>query len=127
LRKKLDPKFLTTVNAWNIAQCFLTSSKDLEMKVPKPVQSSSLALFVVALSLPLSSNAGSWEKAGKETSEAASAVGDAAEDSAKAAWDATEEGSRKAWEATKETAEEGWDATKKGANELYEDAKKTVE
>jgi hypothetical protein len=66
--------------------------------------------------LGMSAQAGSWDEAGKKTSEAASAVGDATSESAGEAWDATKEGSEKAW-----------DATKEGTEEAYEKAKKAVE
>lgn len=55
---------------------------------------------------------GKWEKAGKELSEAAHAVGDATADSSKKAWEATKEGSAEAWDSTKEKSKELWEQGK---------------
>ena len=66
---------------------------------------------------------GKWEKAGKEISEAADAVGDATVDSSKKAWKATKEGSAQAYEATKEGAVDAYEATKEGSAKAWKATK----
>ena len=57
---------------------------------------------------------GRWEKAGRETGEAAGSVGKATKETAGEAWDATKEASGNAWDTTKKTSKKVWRATKKG-------------
>lgn len=60
-------------------------------------------------------NESDWQKAKRETGEAASSVGTAVKETAGDAWDATKETAGKAWNATKKAASETAEAVKEGA------------
>ena len=66
---------------------------------------------------------GDWQKAKRETGEAASSVGTAVKETVSEAWDATKETSRKAWNATKEAASETAEAVKEGVDSAVETIK----
>ena len=68
-----------------------------------------------------------WQKAKRETGEAASSVGTAVTETAGEAWDATKDTADKAWDATKETAGKAWDATKEAASDTAEAVKEGVD
>ena len=68
-----------------------------------------------------------WQKAKRETGEAASSVGTAVKETAGEAWDATKETADKAWDATKETSKKAWNATKEAASDTAEDIKEGVD
>lgn len=70
---------------------------------------------------------GDWQKAKRETGEAASSVGTAVKETAGEAWDATKETAGKAWDATKETSKKAWDATKEAASDTAEAVKEGVD
>lgn len=72
-------------------------------------------------------NEGDWQKAKRETGEAASSVGSAVKETAVEAWDATRETADKAWDATKETADKTWEATKEVASDTAEAVKEGVD
>jgi hypothetical protein len=71
-------------------------------------------------------NDGDWQKAKRESGEAASSVGTAVKETAGDAWDATKETTGKAWDATKETSKKAWDATKEAASDTAEAVKEGV-
>ena len=64
-----------------------------------------------------------WQKAKRETGEAASSVGTAVKETANEAWDATKETSKKAWHATKEAASETAEAVKEGVDHAVDTIK----
>lgn len=71
-------------------------------------------------------NDGDWQKAKRETGQAASSAGTAVKETAGDAWDATKETAGKAWDATKETSKKAWDATKGAASDTAEAVKEGV-
>ena len=68
-----------------------------------------------------------WQKAKRETGEAASSVGTAVKETAGEAWDATKETAGKVWDATKETSRKAWDATKEAASDAADAVKEGAE
>jgi len=79
----------------------------------------------------------SWDKAKKETGEAAGAVGEAVKETSTKAWDATKSTSKEAWETTKdgaekaadyttEKSEQAWDKTKEVSKDVWEATKEVT-
>jgi gas vesicle protein len=64
-----------------------------------------------------------WQKAKRETGEAASSVGTAVKETVSEAWDATKETCKKAWDATKEAASETAEAVKEGVDDAVDTIK----
>ncbi len=71
-------------------------------------------------------NESSWQKAKRESGEAAGSVGTATKETAGGAWDATKETAGKAWDATKETAGKVWDATKETSKKAWNATKEAA-
>ena len=65
-------------------------------------------------------NESDWQKAKRETGEAASSVGTAVKETADEAWDATKETSKNAWDATKEATSDTAEAVKEGVEKVVD-------
>lgn len=72
-------------------------------------------------------NESDWQKAKRESGEAAGSVGIATKETAGKAWDATKETAGKAWDATKETSKKAWNATKEAASDAGDAVKEGAE
>ena len=67
-----------------------------------------------------------WQKAKRESAEAAGSVGTATKETAGGAWGATKRTAGKAWGATKEAAGKVWDATKKTSRKAWDATKEAA-
>jgi hypothetical protein len=85
-------------STWNAVCSTLKGARKMAIK-SKPGLGA-IAVFgisVLVSGAPGAAEEGTWSKAGEETAEAASAVGDATVNTAEKAWDATKEGTSEAW------------------------------